>query len=103
MQLPESIVLKFVGGPMDGTYPGGVEYPNNVQLLLCGYLVVAQQVGIGATIQAVSPRGLQDNFRPDHLRTQNLKGGKYVVVSSGEVAGQTVITLEYQGIGGYPS
>jgi hypothetical protein len=101
-QLPDNIVLKFVGGPMDGTYQGGRDYPSNVGLLLNGYYVRSKQGEVGATVQATSARGVQETFRPEHLRTHGIKGGKYVVVTREEIDSQTVIKIKYEGIGGHP-
>jgi hypothetical protein len=101
-QHPSNVILKFVGGPMDGTYRGGEDYPSNVGLLLNGYYVMSKQGEVGATVQATSARGLQDTFKPEHLRTHGMKGGKYVVVSREEIDDQTVIKIKYEGIGGHP-
>ncbi len=44
-----------------------------------------------------------NTFKPEHLRTEGIKGGKYVVVRNETDGWKTVITFDYQGIGGYPS
>lgn len=100
--LPPNIILKFVGGPMDGLYPGGEDYPANVAALLHGYYVRSNQGEVGAIVQATSSRGLPSTFKPEHLRTEGIKGGKYVVVSHEEIDGRTVIKIKYEGIGGHP-
>jgi hypothetical protein len=102
LQLPENVVLKFVGGPMDGEYPGGVDYPNNVGLLLHGYYERTRQGEVGATVQPMSPVGVQSNFRPEYLRTEGMRTGKYIVLSNEVVDGRRVIRLKYEGIGGHP-
>lgn len=101
-QLPNDVVLKFVGGPMDGIYQGGEEYASNVKLLLNGYYVRSNQGEVGTIIQATSPRGLQDNFKPEHLRTENIRGGKYIVIGNEKIDGRTVVKIKYEGIGGHP-
>ena len=101
-QLPHNTVLKFVGGPMDGTYQGGGEYPSNVAALLHGYYVQSKQGEVGAIVQAMSPRGIPSTFKPEHLKTANIKGGKYIVVSNDEIDGRSIITIKYEGIGGHP-
>jgi hypothetical protein len=101
-QLPCNIILKFVGGPMDGEYPGGQDYPNNVGLLLHGYYERTSQGEIGATVQPTSPVGVQRNFKPEHLKTEGMKTGKYIVISNEEVDARKVIKLKYEGIGGHP-
>ena len=103
MQLPDNIIMKFIGGPMDGVYSSTEQYTDNVQMLLHGYYVASKEGEIGITIQPTSPRGLPSTFKPEHLRTEGIKGGKYVVVKNENDGWQTVITLNYQGIGGYPS
>lgn len=100
--IPSHIVLKFVGGPMDGIYPGGTEYPENIGLLLYGYYVRSKEGEIGAIIQPMSPRGLPATFMPEHLRTEGIKGGKYLVVGNEEIDGRTIIKIKYEGIGGHP-
>lgn len=94
--------MKFVGGPMDGVYRAGEDYPNGVALLLHGYYVRSKQGEVGVNLQATSPQGLQDNFRPEYLRTQGIKGGKYIVLSNRQIDGHTVIVIKYEGIGGHP-
>jgi hypothetical protein len=101
-QIPNNVVLKFVGGPMDGEYAGGQDYPNNVGLLLNGYYERTGQGKVGATVQPTSPVGVQEHFKPEHLRTEGMKAGKYIVISNEEVGGRTVIKLKYEGIGGHP-
>jgi len=103
MQLPDNLTLKFIGGPMDGVYSGGEQYPDNVRMLLHGYYVASKEGEIGITIQPASPQGLPSTFKPEHLRTEGIKGGKYVVVQNETDGWKTDITFDYQGIGGYPS
>jgi hypothetical protein len=100
--LPPNTILKFVGGPMDGVYQGGEDYPNNVAALLDGYYVRSNHGKVGAIIQAMSPRGLPSTFKPEHLRTEGIKGGNYIVVGNEEIDGRTVIRIKYEGIGGHP-
>jgi hypothetical protein len=38
----------------------------------------------------------------EHLRTEGMRTGKYVVISNDEVDGTRVIKLKYEGIGGHP-
>jgi hypothetical protein len=101
-QIPNDVVLKFVGGPMDGEYPGGVDYPNNVGLLLHGYYERTGQGKVGATVQPMSPVGIQSNFKPEYLRIEGMRTGKYIVLSNDEVDGRRVIKIKYEGIGGHP-
>jgi hypothetical protein len=101
-QLPSNIILKFVGGPMDGEYFGGLDYPRGVRLLLDGYYVRTRQGEVGATVQPMSPVGVQSNFKPEHLRTERMRTGKYIVVSNDEVGEGRLIQLKYEGIGGHP-
>jgi hypothetical protein len=102
LQIPQNIVMKFVGGPMDGEYPGGRDYPNNVGLLLHGYYERTGAGKVGAIVQPMSPIGVQSNFKPEHLRTEGMRTGKYIVISNQEFDGRTVIRLKYEGIGGHP-
>jgi hypothetical protein len=102
VHLPHNSVLKFVGGPMDGIYQGGEDYSSNVAALLHGYYVRSNQGQVGAIIQATSPRGLPSTFKPEHLRTDGIKGGQYIVVSNEQLDGRTVIKIKYEGIGGHP-
>jgi hypothetical protein len=101
-QLPSNIILKFVGGPMDGEYPGGRDYPKNVGQLLNGYYERTGAGKVGATVQPTSPVGVPSTFKPEHLRTEGMRTGKYVVISNDEVDGTRVIKLKYEGIGGHP-